>query len=99
MIDAARLGCQHVRGGIINLDTEKTGVRVTLPILSELQATLDAGPTGDLAFIAAGNGNPLTNESQGNLFADACRAAGVQKSAHGLRKRPPPRTPRTTGHS
>lgn len=84
--DAARLGRQHVRDGIISLDTEKTGVRVTLPILPELRATLDAGPTGDLAFIAAANGNPLTKESLGNLFAEACRAAGVQKSAHGLRK-------------
>lgn len=84
--DAARLGRQHVRDGIITLDTEKTGVRVTLPILPELQATLDAGPTGDLAFIAASNGHPLTKESLGNLFADACRAAGVRKSAHGLRK-------------
>jgi integrase len=60
---------------------------VTIPILPELQATLDAGPTGDLAFIATtGNGNPLTKESLGNLFAEACKAAGVRKSAHGLRK-------------
>lgn len=84
--DAARLGRQHVRDGIITLDTEKTGVRVTLPILRQLQTTLDAGPTGDLAFIAASNGHPLTKESLGNLFAEACRAAGVRKSAHGLRK-------------
>jgi hypothetical protein len=43
-----------------------------------LQATLDAGPTGDLAFIAnASNGNPRTKESLGNLFAEVCKAAGV----------------------
>src|SRR5262245_43409383 len=28
----------------------------------------------------------MTKESFGNAFADACRAAGVNKSAHGLRK-------------
>jgi integrase len=85
--DAAVVGKQHVRNGVITIDTEKTGMRVTIPILPELQATLDAGPTGDLAFIANGtNGNPLTKESLGNLFAQACRAAGIQKSAHGLRK-------------
>ena len=28
----------------------------------------------------------MTKESFGNTFADACRAAGVNKSAHGLRK-------------
>ena len=85
--DAAVVGKQHVRNGVISIETEKTGMWVTIPILPELQATLDAGPTGDLAFIAnASNGNPLTKESLGNLFAEACKAAGVRKSAHGLRK-------------
>jgi integrase len=85
--DAAVVGKQHVRNGVISIQTEKTGMWVTIPILPELQATLNAGPTGDLAFIAnAGNGNPLTKESLGNLFTEACKAAGVRKSAHGLRK-------------
>lgn len=84
--DAAVLGKQHVRDGVITIDTEKTGMRVTIPLLPELQETLNAGPTGDLAFIAASNGNPLTKESLGNMFRDACRAAGIAKSAHGLRK-------------
>jgi integrase len=84
--DAARLGKQHVKNGVIVIDTEKTGTRVEIPILPELRASLDAGPTGDLAFIAAENGNPMTKESVGNAFRDACRAAGVLKSAHGLRK-------------
>jgi len=71
---------------VISLQTEKTGIWVHIPILPELAATLQAGPTGDLAFIANARGNPMTKESLGNLFAEACRAAGVQKSAHGLRK-------------
>jgi hypothetical protein len=28
----------------------------------------------------------MTKESFGNAFSEACRAAGIQKSAHGLRK-------------
>lgn len=84
--DATRLGRQHVRNGVITLDTEKNDTRVTLPVLLELEQTLAAGPTGDLAFIASRDGNPLTKESVGNYFADACRAAGIRKSAHGLRK-------------
>ncbi len=85
--DAARVGRQHVKDGAIVIDTEKTGVRVTIPILPALKATLDAGPTGDMAFIGnATNGNPLPKEVIGNLFREACRAAGVRKSAHGLRK-------------
>lgn len=84
--DAAQVGKQHVKDGAISIDTEKTGMRVTIPIQPELQKTLDAGPTGPLAFIAAPNGQSLTKEYLGNLFREACRAAGVRKSAHGLRK-------------
>ena len=84
--DAAQVGKQHVSNGFIQIDTEKTGMRVTIPVLPELQATLDAGPVGDLAFIATADGNPMTKESLGNAFRDACRAAGIKKSAHGLRK-------------
>jgi integrase len=84
--DAAALGRQHVKKGVISIDTEKTGTRVTIPVLEILQKTLDAGPVGDLAFIATKSGNPMTKESVGNAFRDACRAAGIKKSAHGLRK-------------
>lgn len=84
--DAARLGKQHIRNGVLCLDTEKTGTRVTIPILPELQETLDAGPTGDLALIASEYGRGMRKEVVGNLFAKACRAAGIRKSAHGLRK-------------
>jgi integrase len=84
--DAVRLGRQHVKHGTATLTTEKTGTVVPLPILSVLQRTLDAGPCGDLSFIAGAKGRPLTKESFGNEFRDACRAAGINKSAHGLRK-------------
>jgi integrase len=86
--DAVRLGRQHVRDGIATLQTEKSGftVTVTLPILSVLAETLAAGPCGDLAYIAGASGRPLTKESFGNLFKQACRKAGVRGSAHGVRK-------------
>jgi integrase len=85
--DAVRFGRQHIRNSVGTLKTEKTDTVVTLPILPVLSKTLDAGPCGDLTFIAGENGHPLTKESFGNLFRDACRAAGLQhRSAHGLRK-------------
>lgn len=84
--DVATLGKQHVRKGVITIDTEKTGTRVTIPILPELARTLKAGPVGDLAYIVSADGNPMSKEVVGNLFRDACRKAGVNKSAHGLRK-------------
>ena len=70
------------------IKTEKSGftVTVTLPILPVLAETLAAGPCGDLTFIVGERGQPLTKESFGNLFREACRAAGVPGSAHGVRK-------------
>lgn len=86
--DAVRLGRQHVRDGVATLRTEKSQdqVTVTIPILPVLAATLEAGPTGELAFICGSSGKPLTKESFGNEFSAAARAAGVRKSAHGVRK-------------
>ena len=84
--DATLLGKQHIRNGVIEITTEKTGTRVTIPILPVLAKTLAAGPVGDLAIIATKAGAPMTKESIGNLFAESCRVAGIKKSAHGLRK-------------
>jgi integrase len=77
---------QHVKA--ISFPTEKGGerVEVTAPLLRNLQQSLEAGPCGDLAFIVGDRGQPLTKESFGNMFREAARKAGVNKSAHGVRK-------------
>jgi integrase len=84
--DAVRLGRQHVRDGVATIKTEKTDTEVSLPILPALAQTLAAGPCGDLAFICGARGQPMAKKAFSNDFADACRAAGVSGSAHGLRK-------------
>lgn len=96
--DVCRLGRQHERMEfdpytghpikVVSFRTEKGGeqIEVTIPILPILQATLDAGPTGELTYICGANGRPYTKESFGNAFSDAARDAGVAKSAHGVRK-------------
>jgi integrase len=86
--DAVQLGRQHVRDGVATIRTEKSQgqVSVSIPILPALAATLAAGPCGELAFICGEGGKPLTKESFGNAFREACRAAGFAKSAHGVRK-------------
>lgn len=84
--DAVKLGRQHLRDGIATLRTEKTGESVTIKILPQLAASIAAGPCGDLSFIAGERGAPMTKESFGNWFREACKAAGVPGSAHGLRK-------------
>jgi integrase len=84
--DAVVFGRQHVKDGVARLNTEKTGERVFIPIEPELEETLRLGPCGDLSYIASDDGKPLRKESFGNWFRDACRAACIKKSAHGLRK-------------
>ncbi|WP_336743173.1 tyrosine-type recombinase/integrase [Aureimonas altamirensis] len=86
--DAVRLGPQHVTDGIAVIKTEKSGftVEVTIPLLSTLVETLDAGPIAQDAYICGDRGTALTKESFENVFREACRAAKVEKSAHGLRK-------------
>ena len=86
--DAARLGRQHIRNGVITIDTEKTGTRVTIPVLpEELAQILAAGPLGELSIIASKKGQPMRKEVVGTLFKKACIAAGIPcKSAHGIRK-------------
>lgn len=84
--DAVLLGRQHVRDGVATIRTIKTGTEVSIPILAPLRRSLDAGPTGDLHFIVGKAGKPMSKEGFGNMFRVACNAAGITKSAHGLRK-------------
>ncbi|WP_412058281.1 tyrosine-type recombinase/integrase [Bartonella sp. DGB2] len=86
--DAVRIGWKDVTDGVIHLKTEKSQFQtdVFLHILPELEATLKAGTIGNDTFICGKEGRPLTKESFGNLFREACNEAGIKKSAHGLRK-------------
>lgn len=84
--DAVLLGRQHVRNGVFRIKTEKNDVWVEAPILPPLARSIAAAPKGDLSFIAGERSAPLTKESFGNWFREACRLADVPGSAHGLRK-------------
>lgn len=84
--DVVRVGRQHVRNGAITLRLEKTGREVTIPLLPPLAAAIEVGPVGDMTFIAGPKGRPRGKEHFGNWFRSACRAAGIDKSAHGIRK-------------
>ncbi|WP_292113443.1 tyrosine-type recombinase/integrase [Mesorhizobium sp.] len=89
--DLAILGRQHVRNGWLHIKPKKTtrssGVDVELPILPELQATINASPCGDLTFLVSEWGTPFTVNTLGNKMRDWCDQAGLpQCSLHGLRK-------------
>lgn len=86
--DAVRIGWKDVKDNIIHLKTEKSQFKtdVFLPILPELAKTLKTGPIGDETFICGKKGTKFTKESFGHAFLKACTQAGINKSAHGLRK-------------
>ena len=81
--DVVRLGRQHVHKGWIEFDQDKTGERVEVPILPPLAAVL---PRDRMTFLLTEHGKPFAVKGFGNWFRVQCDAAGVAKSAHGLRK-------------
>ena len=84
--DAATLGRQHVKDGMISIRTEKTGQVVRIPVSAALAVAIEATPSAGLVFIAKADGAPMSKESLGNWFHEACVAANARFSAHGLRK-------------
>lgn len=84
--DLSRVGRQHLRKGVIEIRTQKTGVQLYIPVLPRLQEAIDAGPVGELVFVTGKRGKPLTKESFGNYFRDWATDAKIPKRLHGLRK-------------
>jgi integrase len=86
--DVIRLGRQHVRHGALHIRQQKTGVKLAIPVHSELQAVLDATPSRHLTFLTTRDGSQFSPAGFGNLFREWCDEAGLPKglSAHGLRK-------------
>jgi integrase len=89
--DVVRLGKQHIRQGQLRFTAHKNRNNkpriIDILVLPELQAVLDASPTGDMTFLLTEFGKPYTAPGFGNWFRRQCRAAGLDHcSAHGMRK-------------
>jgi integrase len=96
--DAARLGKQHIKNGIVHLMTEKSQGKMPIyvPVHSALAASIATCPSSGLAIICKDDGTHFTKEALGNFFREAVEAAGIRVtkkgskekgySAHGLRK-------------
>jgi integrase len=84
--DVVRMGPQHVRDGLLHVTQQKTGAELEIPVLPELQAALDATPSGHLTFLTTKSGKPFSAAGFGEWFHGRCNEAGLQGfSAHGLR--------------
>ena len=84
--DLVRVGRQHLRGDVLTVPTVKTGTTVTVRLPAALLRLIEMTPTGDMHFVVNDYGRPFAVDSFGNWFRDRCREAGIEKSAHGLRK-------------
>jgi integrase len=96
--DVVLVGPQHVKNGELSFHRKKTKVAFTIPILSPLQAAIDAMPKGQrhLTFLVTEQGKPFTANGFGNWFRDRCDEAGLPRkdpqtgkprcTPHGLRK-------------
>lgn len=96
--DAARLGKQHIKNGIVHLMTEKSQGKMPIyvPVHPALAASMAACPSSGLAIIYKDDGTHYTKEALGNFFREAVEKAGIPVtkrgskdkgySGHGLRK-------------
>ncbi len=86
--DAIRFGDHMVAGDEITFRAGKTGAHVTVPVLPELRAILDATETAGPTWLSTSRGRPFTSgDSFGNWFKRQCVAADLPHcTAHGLRK-------------
>ncbi|WP_457814034.1 site-specific integrase [Sinorhizobium meliloti] len=87
----AILGRQHIRNGTLTIRPEKTrkssGVTVEIPVLPELQKTIDESSTGNLTFLVTEFNKPFTVNGLGNKMRDWCDQAELfHCTTHGLRK-------------
>ncbi len=89
--DVVRLGPQHLRGGRIRYrqakNEHRNPVDLEIPVHPDLQATIDATPSGHLTFLTTTYGKPYSVAGFGNKFRAWCDESGLRHcSAHGLRK-------------
>ncbi|MEN6306067.1 MAG: tyrosine-type recombinase/integrase [Armatimonadia bacterium] len=87
--DTFQFGAQHIRNGEYTVRTSKTGQSVTAPLHPDLiQAIRMTNRIGETVFLLNDWGRPFkSKEAFGNWFGRACRAAGVEGNAHGIRKK------------
>src|SRR5215467_13588819 len=93
--DVVQVGPGNVRGDELTYVQKKTGAKLTIPMLDETAAAINAmGASTHLVFLVNDNGAAFTEESFSKWFRKRCRAIGLDRvsptgkklSPHGLRK-------------
>jgi len=89
--DVVLLGRQMLSNGLLSFTQTKNRnrnpMKITLPVIPELERIIAATKCGDLTFLVSERGTPYTPDGFGNVFRRWCREAGLKHcSPHGLRK-------------
>lgn len=99
--DACLIGDGHIGGdGVLAFKQVKTGNEAYVPWTCSLphyaehieldraimHTALDARKKRHMTFLATAHGRTRSHKAIGNLIGEAARAAGLERSAHGLRK-------------
>jgi integrase len=85
--DVVGMGRQHIHNGELSLRQNKTGTSLSLPILPELRAILDATPNGNITFLTKDSGKPFAAGELSTQFRAWSTEAGLPAGCtfHGLR--------------
>lgn len=86
--DVVRLGPENVQDGWLTFKTGKTGREVSIPIVPSLADELNAANPAVISgpFLRTASGKPFSAAGFGNQFRKWASEAGINASAHGLRK-------------
>lgn len=86
--DVVRMGRQHIKGGELSVRQGKTNAALTIPVLPQLAAIIDATPTGHLTLLVTKTGKSYIANDFSEQFRKWCDDAGLPPkcSFHGLRK-------------
>ena len=85
--DVIRMGRQHIHDGDLMVRQNKTGTSLSLPVVPELRAIIDATPGEHLTFLVKKTGRPYCGTEFSGQFRAWCDEAGLPKGCtfHGLR--------------
>ena len=85
--DVIRMGRQHIHDGELMVRQNKTGTSLSLPVVPELRAIIDATPGEHLTFLVKKTGRPYCGTEFSGQFRAWCDEAGLPKGCtfHGLR--------------
>jgi integrase len=86
--DVIRMGRQHIRDGVLQVQQQKTKTVLAIPVRPELHVVLNATPGGHLTFLTTEAGQPYRPQQFTEVFRGWCNAAGLPMRCvfHGLRK-------------